>query len=339
MTVANLPTTMTIIQARQPGGPDVLEPTTRAVPAPGPGEVLVKVAAAGVNRPDLHAAAGQYPPPPGASDMPGLEVAGVIVAVGHSVSRWRVGDRVMRARRRRRLRGVLRGARSRSACRCRAGSRLDEAAALPETFFTVWTNVFERGRLGAGETLLVHGGASGIGTTAIQLARASARACSRRRARARNAGRASGSAPSAPSTIARGLRRRPCTTPTDGRGVDVVLDMVGGDYVSRNLEVLAMEGRLLQIAFLHGPHADVNLSPLMQKRITFTGSTLRPRTVEEKGAIARGLERDVWPLIESGEVRPVLHAVFPLAEASLAHAELEAGQHWGRSCCVRRPEL
>jgi putative PIG3 family NAD(P)H quinone oxidoreductase len=329
MTVANLPTTMTIVQARQPGGPEVLEPTTRAVPAPGPGEVLVKVAAAGVNRPDLMQRQGKYPPPQGASDVLGLELSGVIVAVGPSVSRWRPGDRIAAL--------VAGGGYAEFAVvpepQCLPvprGLSMEEAAALPETFFTVWTNVFERGRLGAGETLLVHGGASGIGTTAIQLARA----------RGARVFATSGSREKCLACERLGAERAinyrsedfvaALLDATNGRGVDMVLDMVGGDYVSRNLEVLAMDGRLLQIAFLHGPHADVNLSPLMRKRITFTGSTLRPRTVEEKGAIARGLERDVWPLIESGEVRPVLHAVFPLAEASLAHAELEAGQHVGK---------
>jgi len=329
MTVANLPTTMTIVQARQPGGPEVLEPTTRAVPAPGPGEVLVKVAAAGVNRPDLMQRQGKYPPPQGASDVLGLELSGVIVAVGPSVSRWRPGDRITAL--------VAGGGYAEFAVvpepQCLPvprGLSMEEAAALPETFFTVWTNVFERGRLGAGETLLVHGGASGIGTTAIQLARA----------RGARVFATSGSREKCLACERLGAERAinyrsedfvaALLDATNGRGVDMVLDMVGGDYVSRNLEVLAMDGRLLQIAFLHGPHADVNLSPLMRKRITFTGSTLRPRTVEEKGAIARGLERDVWPLIESGEVRPVLHAVFPLAEASLAHAELEAGQHVGK---------
>jgi NADPH2:quinone reductase len=329
MTVANLPTTMTVVQARQPGAPDVLEPTVRAVPVPAAGEVLVKVAAAGVNRPDLMQRQGKYPPPNGASDVLGLELSGVIVAVGAGVSRWRAGDRVTAL--------VAGGGYAEFAAvpepQCLPvprGLSMEEAAALPETFFTVWTNVFERGRLVAGESLLVHGGASGIGTTAIQLARA----------RGARVFATSGSREKCLACERLGAERAinyrdedfvaTLLDATHGRGVDVVLDMVGGDYVSRNLEVLAMDGRLLQIAFLHGPHADVNLSPLMRKRITFTGSTLRPRTVEEKGAIARALEREVWPLIESGEVRPVLYAVFPLAEAALAHAELEAGNHVGK---------
>ena len=329
MTVANLPTTMTVIQARQPGGPDVLEPTVRGVPMAAAGEVLVKVAAAGVNRPDLMQRLGKYPPPQGASDILGLELSGVIVAVGANVSRWRVGDRVTAL--------VAGGGYAEfvavPAPQCLPvprGLSMEEAAALPETFFTIWTNVFERGRLAAGESLLVHGGASGIGTAAIQLGRA-------RGARVfATAGSREKCAACERLGADRAINYRDedfvatLLDATRGRGVDVVLDMVGGDYVSRNLEVLAMDGRLLQIAFLHGPHADVNLSPLMRKRITFTGSTLRPRTVEEKGAIARALEREVWPLIESGEVRPVLHAVFPLADAALAHAELEAGHHVGK---------
>jgi NADPH2:quinone reductase len=329
MTVANLPTTMTVIQARQPGAPEVLEPATRSVPMLAAGEVLVKVAAAGVNRPDLMQRQGKYPPPQGASDILGLELSGVVVAVGANVSRWRPGDRVTAL--------VAGGGYAEFAAvpepQCLPvprGLSMEEAAALPETFFTVWTNVFDRGRLVAGESLLVHGGASGIGTAAIQLARARgarvfATAGSREKCQACERLGAERSINYRDEDFVATLQEA-----THGRGVDVVLDMVGGDYVSRNLEVLAMDGRLLQIAFLHGPHADVNLSPLMRKRITFTGSTLRPRTVEEKGAIARALEREVWPLIESGEVRPVLHAVFPLAEAAIAHAELEAGQHVGK---------
>jgi len=329
MTVANLPTTMTVIQARQPGAPEVLEPVVRSVPVPAAGEVLVKVAAAGVNRPDLMQRQGKYPPPQGASEVLGLELSGVVVVVGANVSRWRAGDRVTAL--------VAGGGYAEFAVvpepQCLPvprGLSMEEAAALPETFFTVWTNVFDRGRLVAGESLLVHGGASGIGTTAIQLARA----------RGARVFATAGSRDKCQACERLGADRAinyrdedfvaTLLDATRDRGVDVVLDMVGGDYVSRNLEVLAMDGRLLQIAFLHGPHADVNLSPLMRKRITFTGSTLRPRTVEEKGAIARALEREVWPLIESGKVRPVLHAVFPLAEAAVAHAELEAGQHVGK---------
>jgi putative PIG3 family NAD(P)H quinone oxidoreductase len=329
MTVANLPTTMTVIQARQPGGPDVLEPTVRGVPVAAAGEVLVKVAAAGVNRPDLMQRQGKYPPPQGASDILGLELSGVVVAVGANVSRWRAGDRVTAL--------VAGGGYAEFVAvpepQCLPvprGLSMEEAAALPETFFTVWANVFERGRLAAGESLLVHGGASGIGTTAIQLARA-------RGARVfATAGSREKCAACERLGAERAINYRDedfvatLLDVTRGRGVDVVLDMVGGDYVSRNLEVLAMDGRLLQIAFLRGPRTEVNLSPLMRKRITFTGSTLRPRTVEEKGAIARALEREVWPLIESGDVRPVLHAIFPLADAALAHAELEAGDHVGK---------
>jgi NADPH2:quinone reductase len=329
MTVANLPTTMSVIEAKTPGAPEVLEIATRTMPAPGAGEVLVKVAAAGVNRADLMQRQGKYPPPPGASDVLGLELSGVIVATGAAVSRWRPGDRVVAL--------VSGGGYAEFAVvpepQCLPvprGLSMEEAAAIPEAFFTVWTNVFERGRLMAGESLLVHGGACGVGTTAIQLARA-------------RGARVFATAGSREKCLAcerlgaeRAINYRDedflaaVLEATGGRGVDLVLDIVGGEYVAKNLEALATDGRLVQIAFLHGPRAEVNLSPLMRKRITFTGSTLRPRTVEEKGAIARELEREVWPLIERGDVRPVLHAVFPLHDAAAAHAELEAGKHIGK---------
>ncbi len=329
MTVANLPTTMSVIEAKTPGGPEVLEIANRTVPAPGAGEVLIKVAAAGVNRADLMQRQGKYPPPAGASDLLGLELSGVIVANGAAVARWRPGDRVTAL--------VSGGGYAEFAVvpepQCLPvprGLSMEEAAAVPEAFFTVWTNVFERGRLMAGESLLVHGGASGVGTTAIQLARA-------------RGARVLATAGSRDKCLAcerlgadRAINYREedflaaVLEATGGRGVDVVLDMVGGEYVAKNLEALAADGRLVQIAFLHGPRVEINLSPVMRKRLTFTGSTLRPRTVEEKGAIARELEREVWPLIERGEVRPVLHAVFPLSDAAAAHAELEAGKHIGK---------
>jgi putative PIG3 family NAD(P)H quinone oxidoreductase len=329
MTVANLPTTMTVIEMTTPGGPEVLTAAMRPLPVPGAGDVLIKVAAAGVNRPDLMQRQGKYPPPPGASDILGLEIAGVVVATGAGVTRWRPGDRVT---------ALVSGggyaefavAPAEQCLPVPHALSMEEAAAIPETFFTVWTNVFERGRLARGESLLVHGGASGIGTAAIQLARArGARvfvtagsdercaACQRLGAeRAINHRREDFVA------VVREL--------TGDRGVDMILDMVGGDYVAQNLDALAVDGRLVQIAFLRGPRAEINLNPLMRKRLTFTGSTLRPRSVEEKGAIARAVEAEVWPLIERGEVRPVLHAVFPMREAARAHAELEAGQHVGK---------
>jgi putative PIG3 family NAD(P)H quinone oxidoreductase len=291
------------------------------------------MAAAGVNRPDVLQRAGKYPPPPGASDIPGLEVAGTVVATGSDATRWREGDRVC---------ALVAGGGYAEYCTAPAvqclpvprGLTWVEAAALPETFFTVWTNVFERGRLAAGETLLVHGGSSGIGTTAIQLARAfGARVFA-----------TAGSARKCEACEQLGAERcinyrdedfvTVVKTLTGGRGVDVVLDMVGGDYVARNLEALAVEGRLVQIAFLKGSVAPVDLFVLMRRRLTLTGSTLRARTPEEKGAIARPLEARVWPLIEEGRVRPVVHATFPLAAAADAHRLMESGAHIGKIVLV-----
>jgi NADPH2:quinone reductase len=324
-----IPATMTVIEPMQPGGPEVLVPRTRPVPQPGRHEVLVRVAAAGVNRPDLMQRQGKYPPPAGASDIIGLEVAGSIVAVGSEVEGWRVGDRIC---------ALLAGGGYAEYCVAPAPQCLPvpkdftlvEAAALPEAYFTIWTNVFERAHLQSGEHILVHGGASGIGTTAIVLARAfgatvyvtagspeKCAACERL-----GAAHAINYRTDDFVTVVKDL--------TSGRGVEVVLDMVGGDYLSRNLDVLAVDGRLVQIAFLRGSKAEVNLAPLMQKRLWLTGSTLRPRTVEQKGAIARGLLQHVWPKLSQGAVRPVIHATFPLARAADAHAELERGEHIGK---------
>jgi len=326
---APVPETMTAIAVSTPGGPEVLQPRRCPVPRIGPEEVLIRVAAAGVNRPDLLQRQGKYPPPPGAPDTLGLEVAGTIAAVGDSVTPWRVGDAVC---------ALVSGGGyaefcSAPAVQCLpvpAGFRMMEAAAVPETFFTVWTNVFERGRLEAGETLLVHGGASGIGTTAVMLAHAFGATVYA------TAGTPEKCAACERLGAARGINYRTedfvevIRAMTGGAGVNVVLDMVGGDYVARNFEALAVEGRLVQIAFLRGPRADVNLAPLMQKRLTFTGSTLRPRTPAQKGAIARALHEHVWPRFERGDLRPVIHATFPLERASEAHAMLEAGEHVGK---------
>jgi len=324
---------MTVVEAAHPGGPDVLVTATRPVPAAGPGEVLLRVAAAGVNRPDLLQRQGKYPPPAGASDLIGLEVAGTIVGVGEGVTDWHPRDRVC---------ALVAGGGYAEYCVAPApqclpvppGFSMVEAAAMPETFFTVWTNVFERGRLQAGERLLVHGGASGIGTTAIMLARAFGATVYA------TAGGADKCAACERLGATRAIDYRTedfvevLRDITRGRGVDVILDMVGGDYVARNLEALAVEGRLVQIAFLRGARAEVNLTPIMQKRITFTGSTLRPRTVQQKGAIARSLREHVWPKLEEGVIRPAIHATFPLAEASKAHAELERGEHVGKIVLV-----
>jgi NADPH:quinone reductase len=332
------PESMTAIDISAPGGPEVLEPRPHPVPAIGAADVLIRVAAAGVNRPDLLQRQGKYPPPPGAPDTPGLEVAGTIVAAGSSAHGWRVGDAVC---------ALVSGGGYAEYCAAPAvqclpvprGFTMIEAAAVPETFFTVWTNVFERGRLQAGESILVHGGASGIGTTAVMLARAFGATVYA------TAGTAEKCAACERLGATRAIDYRTedfvevIRAATRGAGVDVVLDMVGGEYVGRNLEALAVEGRLVQIAFLRGPRTEVNLAPLMQKRLTFTGSTLRPRTPEQKGAIARSLREHVWPRFERGEIRPVIHATFPLAHASAAHAMLEAGEHVGKIVLVVENEL
>ena len=315
------------------GPPEGLRLVERPRPVAAAGEVLIAVEAAGVNRPDVLQRLGRYAPPPGASDLPGLEVAGRIVEVGPPIDgvtgRWQIGDAVC---------ALVAGGGYAELCvapaeQCLpvpAGYSMVEAAALPETFFTVWANVFERGRLQPGETLLVHGGSSGIGTTAIQLGRVfgatvfttagSAEKCA--------ACTALGAA------IAINYREHDWVaalqTATGGRGVDVILDIVGGDYVAQNLELLAVEGRLVQIAFLKASKSEVDLMQVMRRRLTITGSTLRPRSVAEKGAIAGALEARVWPRLVSREVAPVVHATFPLAEAAAAHALMESSRHIGK---------
>jgi putative PIG3 family NAD(P)H quinone oxidoreductase len=320
---------MAAIEIEAPGPPDVLRLVRRAVPRPGANDVLLRVAAAGVNRPDLLQRAGLYPPPPGASDLPGLEVAGTVVEAGAEVASWRVGDAVT---------ALVSGGGYAEYCVAPAvqclpvprGLDLAEAASLPETFFTVWTNVFERGRLGAGETLLVHGGSSGIGTAAIQMARVfGARVLV-------TAGTPEKCAAcvSLGATRAMDYRREDFVAgvreATEGRGADVVLDMVGAPYLARNLECLAPEGRLVQIGVQQGPKAEVDLRLVMRKGLTLTGSTLRPRPVEEKGRIAAALREKVWPHVEAGAIRPVIHARLPLAEAREAHRTLEASRHIGK---------
>ena len=320
---------MAAIEISAPGGPDVLQLTRRPVPKPGPNEVLLQVVAAGINRPDIMQREGHYPPPPGASDIPGLEVAGTIVRVGEQVDSFRAGDRVCAL--------VTGGGYAEygvaPAPQCLplpAGLDFVEAAGIPETFFTVWTNVFERGRLAAGESLLVHGGSSGIGTTAIQLARA----------RGARVFATAGSEEKCKACERLGAKRainyrtedfvQVIRELTDGRGVDVILDMVGGDYFPRNIYSLGIEGRLVQIAFLKGARTELNLLPVMQRRLTITGSTLRARSVEDKGALACAVKKEIWPLLESGQVRPVIHATFPLAAAAAAHRLLETGSPIGK---------
>ena len=324
---------MIAIGITHPGGPDALVPAELPRPTPGRGEVLIKVAAAGVNRPDLMQRQGKYPPPPGASDILGLEVAGTIEGIGEAVENFRPGDQVC---------ALLAGGGYAEyavapAPQCLAvprGLNMIAAAAIPETFCTVWTNVFDRGHLNAGEWALIHGGSSGIGTTAIQLARAfGARVLA-----------TAGSAAKCAACERLGAKQAINYRDTDfvvsvrdvtgGRGVDLVLDIVGGEYVQRNLEVLALDGRLVQIAFLAGSKALVNLTPILQRRLTITGSTLRARSVAEKGAILAALREHVWPLLETGAVQPVVHATFPLRQAADAHRLMESGEHIGKIVLV-----
>jgi NADPH:quinone reductase len=331
--VPALPTEMTVIAIRAPGGPEVLVPERRPLPAIADDEVLVRVAAAGVNRPDVMQRLGLYPPPKGATDIPGLEIAGEVVAVGAGVKRWNSGDKVM---------ALVVGGGYAEYCPAHeghclplpAGLTLVEAAAIPETFFTVWHNVFERGRLEAGETLLVHGGSSGIGTAAIQLAKAfgarvvttagSAEKC----AACRRLG----------ADLAVNYKTEDFVAATkastDGKGADVVLDMVGGDYIERNYEAAAVEGRVVQIAFLRSPKATVDFLRIMLKRLTHTGSTLRARSSPDKAAIARAVETNVLPLVAAGKVKPLIDSTFPLADAAAAHARMEAGRHIGKIVLV-----
>ena len=327
--MAALPAQMTAIAIRSPGGPEVLTAELRPVPKPGDGEALIKVAAAGVNRPDVMQRMGLYPPPPGAPDIPGLEIAGEVVACGTGVTRCKKGDRVMAL--------VVGGgyaefciAHESHALPVPAGLSLTEAAAIPETFFTVWYNAFERGRLAARETLLVHGGSSGIGTTAIQLAaafgaRVIATAGTAEKCEAcRKLG----------ADVAINYKTEDFVAvtkqATGDRGADLVLDIVGGDYIDRNYEAAAVEGRIVQIAFQSSSRATVDFRRLMFKRLTHTGSTLRARSVADKGAIARAVEAKVLPLIAAGRVKPVIDSTFPLREAAAAHARMESSQHIGK---------
>lgn len=319
---------MRVIEISEFGPPDVLKLAERPDPVPAPGEVLINVAAAGVNRPDVLQRLGKYPPPPGASDIPGLEVAGTIIAVGEGVSGRAVGDEVCAL-----LAGG--GYAERAAVPHEQvlpvprGLSLIEAAAIPEAFFTVWTNVFQRGRLARGEWILIHGGTSGIGTTAIQLAAAfGARVITTAGSDEKcEAARQLG------ASFAFNYRTTDwvaAAKEVTGGGVDVVLDMVGGDYTPRNLDLLSTDGRLVQIAFLKRPSTEVDLSVIMRKRAWITGSTLRARSAVEKGVIAAELQRQVWPLIEAGRVKPKVHQVFPLAQAAAAHRLMEAGTHIGK---------
>ncbi len=321
-----LPKTMRAVEISKPGGPEVLQVTKVPVPEPGPGEVLIEVAWAGVNRPDALQRAGAYAPPPSASPLPGLEASGRIAALGPDVSGWVVGDEVT---------ALLPGGGyaeyvvtpAAHALPIPTGMDLREAACLPETCYTVWSNVFMRGGLKAGEVFLVHGGSSGIGTTAIQIASAlGARVFA-----------TAGSAEKCKACERLGAERAINYREEDfveilkkEGGADVILDMVGGDYIPRNLKALAVEGRLVQIAFLGGPKAEVNFAPLMMKRQTITGSTLRPQSDLAKARIAEELRAHVWPLIEGGRLAPVMDSEFPLEEAAEAHRRIESSGHIGK---------
>jgi NADPH2:quinone reductase len=327
-----LPTTMTAIGIKAPGGPEMLVLEQRPVPVPGEGEILLKVAAAGVNRPDVMQRQGLYPPPPGSPDIPGLEIAGEVVALGPGVKRWQLGDRVMAL--------VIGGGYAEYALAHGShalplsGLTMVEGAAIPETFFTVWHNMVERGGLKSGESFLVHGGTSGIGTTAIQLAKAlgatviatagSAEKC--------DACRKLG------ADVAIDYKTQDfvplAKEATAGKGVDVILDMVGGDYIARNYEAAAVEGRIVQIAFQGSPKATVDFRRIMLKRLHHTGSTLRSRSVADKGAIARAVEDNALPLIVAGKVKPVIYKTFPLRDAAAAHALMETSVHIGKIVLV-----
>jgi NADPH2:quinone reductase len=327
--MSSTPEAMTAIAIATPGGPEVLKPTSMTTPRPGPGQILVKVAAAGVNRPDVAQRMGAYPPPPGHSPLPGLEVSGTVAEVGSGVSRWKAGDQVC---------ALVNGGGYAQFCIAEetvalpipGGLDMVQAAAVPETFFTVWNNVFERGGLEAGEWLLVHGGSSGIGTTAIQLGKAfGAKVIA-----------TAGSADKCKACLDLGADAAinyksedfvaATKEATGGRGADVILDMVGGEYVERNIIAAAEDGRVVQIATLGGAEVKINIARLMMKRITLTGSTLRPRTREVKAGFARALEAKVWPLIAAGKVKVVMDSTFPLAQAADAHRRLETSQHIGK---------
>ena len=325
----NIPQSMNYIQIEKHGDPEVLKLHSMPVPEPGPGEVLIKVAAAGVNRPDVMQRKGLYPPPPGATDIPGLEVSGTVVSVGQNVSKPPINSEVCAL--------VTCGG---YAEYCLAAASiclpvpekisLVNAAGIPETFFTVWTNVFKRGQLKAGESLLVHGGSSGIGTTAIQLGKAfgatvyTTAGTSDKCEFCNNLG-ADAAINYREQDFSEEIKRL-----TEGKGVNVILDMVGGPYFPKNIRLLADEGRLVQIALMQGSKAEVDFRSLLLKRVTLTGSTLRPRSVEEKTKIAQALQKNVWPLLESGAIRPIIHQTFPLKQASEAHRLMESSAHIGK---------
>jgi putative PIG3 family NAD(P)H quinone oxidoreductase len=320
---------MTVIGISKPGGPEVLIPETRPVPAPGPNEILIKVAVAGVNRPDVAQRSGSYPPPPGASDLPGLEIAGEVVAVGPDATRHKIGDKVM---------SLVAGGGYAEYCLAPDAQAISvpdalsiiEAGATPETLMTVWHNVFERGKLQAGETMLIHGGSSGIGTMAIQLAKAFGA----------NVIVTVGSQDKADACLKLGADHAINYKTQDfvalsreltgGNGPNLIVDMVGGDYIEKNYDAAAMDGRIVQIAFLGGPKATVNFAKLMTKRLVHTGSTLRPRSLADKAVMVAAIEAKVMPLIRAGKVKPLIDSTFPLRGAADAHRRMETSQHVGK---------
>ena len=324
-----LPSKMRAVEVSQPGGPEVLKPVERPLPQPRPNEILIKVAAAGVNRPDVLQRQGHYPVPPDASDLPGLEVAGEVAALGSQVKDWKLGEAVC---------ALVHGGGYAEYCTAPEvtalpvpkGLSLVEAASLPETFFTVWGNVYERAKLAPGETFLVQGGSSGIGVTAIQMAKATGN----------RVFATAGSDEKCAACVRLGAEKAfnyrtqdflaEVKAATGGKGVNVILDMVGGDYVPRELKALADDGRLVFIAFLRGPKTELDINELMRRRLTLTGSTLRPRTVEIKGYLAKNLREKIWPLIEAGRIRPEIYKTFPLENAGEAHRLMETSQHIGK---------
>jgi len=324
-----LPAQMTVIGISKPGGPEVLLPETRPVPTPGPGDILVKVHAAGVNRPDVAQRSGSYPPPPGASDLPGLEIAGEVVALGSDVKKHKLGDKVM---------SLVAGGGYAQYCIAQDAQAMTvppslsmlEAGAIPETLMTVWHNVFERGALKEGETLLIHGGSSGIGTMAIQLAKAlGAKVIV-----------TVGSQDKADACVKLGADRAinyrnedfvaEVKAATGGAGANVILDMVGGNYIEQNYDAAAVDGRIVQIAFLGGPKANVNFTKLMVKRLHHTGSTLRPRSNADKAAMVAAIEARVMPLLREGRIKPLMDSTFPLEKAADAHRRMETSEHIGK---------
>jgi putative PIG3 family NAD(P)H quinone oxidoreductase len=329
-----LPAQMTVVGISKPGGPEVLVPETRPVPRPGPGEILVKVKAAGVNRPDVAQRSGSYPPPPGASDLPGLEIAGEVVALGEGATRHKLGDKVM---------SLVAGggyaqyaiAQDAQAMAVPSALTMEEAGAIPETLMTVWHNVFERGALEPGETLLIHGGSSGIGTMAIQFAKAfGAKVIV-----------TVGSQDKAEACLKLGADRainyktedfvEAVKTATNGAGANVILDMVGGDYIDRNYEAAAVDGRIVQIAFLSGtPKATANFAKLMVKRLHHTGSTLRPRSSADKAKMVAAIEAKVMPLLREGGIKPLMDSTFPLEKAADGHRRMETSAHIGKIVLV-----